>query len=45
MPLGCGTNHPQVHLSSNQPYNSVFLSLKDWRNWKTSIVVDHPEEY
>ena len=41
-PLGATRNHPPIHTSQR---TELYLSLKEWRQWKTSLVLDHPSEY
>lgn len=45
MPLGQGINHPNIKLKISKEFSKQFLALKDWKEWKTSLVIDHSEEY
>jgi hypothetical protein len=44
MNIGSVKNHPEIKIEAHTSKLKTF-PLKLWKNWKTSLVVDHVSEY
>jgi hypothetical protein len=45
LPLGNARDHPPLKLAAPPSSKTALLPIKGWKQWKTSLVMDHVSEY